>query len=364
MAPVSGESSSPTTSRLQHSRMTRKATASTTAIQPLEITTTAVVLSDLMRINTESLSSSTSLRHGMNTHLKETEPGEGYSRKPSLHHHTHHHSIKSSTCLTSGKAKKTRAAIMDFNVSPLNTFEDTPLEEAHLAFALPPPVIKSPSEAMTALQDATKDIKQKKGRPPCPPSREDLTQLFDSSFFSAVLLVQWSNVVGPKTEKVWSSEKMDEHLEKTIGRQILNGEMGRVLHREDVEAKWIVLHRQAIVCTGFLYNDEVVGSLCALVLVVPTRYLRNFSQYFGVLQEHVPNQLVKPLVLLRKAYKRHPGMTWPLALEYFTWRRLVPFVHSIMDLESVSLPTECIKISHTILDHESRQMLDSPFIAQ
>lgn len=88
-----------------------------------------------------------------------------------------------------------------------------------------------------------------------------------------------------------------------IGRQVLNGEMGRTL--EGVEPKWIVLHRQAMICTAFLFHDPTLESLCALVLVVPVRYLKNFSQYFHVLCDRIPNQLVEPLLGLRKIYKRH-----------------------------------------------------------
>jgi hypothetical protein len=128
-------------------------------------------------------------------------------------------------------------------------------------------------------------------------------ELFDSSFFSAALLIHWSNLEGPKVEKVWSVEPMEEKLQMLIGRQVLNGEMGRSL--QGVEPKWIVLHKQAIICTGFLFYDPTLESLCAFVLVVPVRYLRNFSQYFNVLSDRIPTQLVEPLLKLRKIYKRH-----------------------------------------------------------
>lgn len=128
-------------------------------------------------------------------------------------------------------------------------------------------------------------------------------QLFESSFFSAALLIRWSNLEGPKVEKVWSVEPMEEKLQMLIGRQVLNGEMGRTLH--SVEPKWIVLHRQAIICTAFLFQDPTLESLCAIVLVVPVRYLRNFSQYFTVLSDRIPTQLVEPLKQLRKIHKRH-----------------------------------------------------------
>lgn len=128
-------------------------------------------------------------------------------------------------------------------------------------------------------------------------------KLFEQSFFSAAMLIQWSNLVGPKVEKMWSVEPLEEKLQMMIGRQVLNGEMGRTL--KGVEPKWIVLHRQAIICTAFLFHDPTLESLCALVLVVPVRYLRNFSQYFRVLCDRIPIQLVEPVVQLRKVYKRH-----------------------------------------------------------
>lgn len=128
-------------------------------------------------------------------------------------------------------------------------------------------------------------------------------QLFESSFFSAALLVQWSNVVGPKVEKIWSSEPLDENMQTIIGRQVLNGEMGREL--TGVEPKWVILHKQAIICTAFLFHDPSLDSICSLIFVVPVRYLRNFSQYFHVLCERVPVQLVEPIIKLRKIHKRH-----------------------------------------------------------
>lgn len=129
-----------------------------------------------------------------------------------------------------------------------------------------------------------------------------MTQLFDSCFFSAILLVQWSNVVGPKVSKAWSGEPMDARLLTTIARQVLNGEMGRTL--SDIEPKWLVLNRQGLICTAFLYQDPCSKSLCALVMVVPVRYLRNFSQYFKVLSQRVPRQLIDVLIKLRKIYRR------------------------------------------------------------
>jgi hypothetical protein len=131
-------------------------------------------------------------------------------------------------------------------------------------------------------------------------------KLFASSFFSSALLIQWSNLVGPKVEKVWSVEPLDEKTQMMIGRQVLNGEMGRTL--TSVEPKWIVLH--AMICTAFLYQDHALNSLCALVFVLPVRYLRNFSPYFNVLCERVPNQLIDPLVKLRKLHKPHSLVTY------------------------------------------------------
>lgn len=110
-------------------------------------------------------------------------------------------------------------------------------------------------------------------------------------------------MVGPKVEKVWSVEPMEEKMQMMIGRQVLNGEMGRTLN--GVEPKWIVLHRQAIICTAFLFQDPTLESLCAFVLVVPVRYLRNFSQYFTVLSDRIPTELIEPLLKLRKIYKCH-----------------------------------------------------------
>ncbi|ORX43174.1 hypothetical protein DM01DRAFT_84109 [Hesseltinella vesiculosa] len=168
------------------------------------------------------------------------------------------------------------------------------------------------------------------------------SRMFESSFFSAVMFVQWSNVVGPKVKKVWSGDTLDDQLLITIARQVLNGEMGRAL-ADSIEPKWLVLHRQGLVCTSFLFQDPVASSMAALVMVVPVRYLRNFSQYFSILSHRVPNELVAVLVRLKKACRR---LNVPLssAMDYFGHAHLYPFIRSVMDLESVCLPSDSIKV--------------------
>lgn len=123
-------------------------------------------------------------------------------------------------------------------------------------------------------------------------------EILQSSFFSAILLIQWSNVIGPKVDKVWSAEPVDEKTQMMIARQVLNGEIGSC----SIESKWVLL--QSMMCTAFLFEDPTVRSLSAIVLVVPTRYQKNFSQYFQLLKDRVPIQLVQPLVHLRKLQKR------------------------------------------------------------
>ncbi|CAO3703819.1 unnamed protein product [Rhizopus stolonifer] len=219
-----------------------------------------------------------------------------------------------------------------------------------LAMSELPPLAKCTSEAVVALQDAVKESKTKKH---VPTSEFEI----ESSFFSHILLIQWSNVIGPKVDKIWSKEGMDESTQMMIARQILNGE----LPTRSVESKWIWL--PSMICTAFLFEDPTIQVLFAICLVVPIRYQKNFSQYLPLLQSRVPDQLVKPLIGLRRIYKRE-RVTWDTALDCFTINWLIPFVKSIMDLESVSLPMDCTKISHTMLDNKSKQMLDSPFIAK
>ncbi|KAI7888281.1 uncharacterized protein EV154DRAFT_425963 [Mucor mucedo] len=261
----------------QRTRLTKsKATASTTAIQTLEITTTAVVTT-----NNDSLTPSPPTTTA-------TEDSEELTRKQSHHHHYHH--IRS-------PAFEANSTLSSPLPSPQIVDTLTPISAE---LVLPPPIVKGPSEAIVALQDAANATNKK---PLKNKSASTEIQLFESSFFSAALLIQWSNLMGPKVEKVWSVEPMEEKLQMMIGRQVLNGEMGRTL--KGVEPKWIVLHRQAIICTAFLFQDPTLESLCAFVLVVPVRYLRNFSQYFNVLCDRIPSQLVDPLLKLRKIHKRH-----------------------------------------------------------
>lgn len=110
--------------------------------------------------------------------------------------------------------------------------------------------------------------------------------------------------MGPKVDKVWSAEAMDEGTQMMIARQVLNGEMGT----RSVESKWILL--QSMMCTAFLFEDPTLHTLFAIVLVVPARYQKNFSGYFQLLQDRVPNQLVQPLIQLRKIQKRENIVKW------------------------------------------------------
>ncbi|KAI8370812.1 hypothetical protein EDC96DRAFT_552387 [Choanephora cucurbitarum] len=254
----------------QRTRLSKsKATASTSTIQTLEITTTAVTNTDIS--------------HSPSSVATEEDTED---RKPSRHHHHHH--IRS-------PAFEAHSNI----ASPLPSPQL--LEGIFTDLVLPPPITKGPSEAIVALQDAVNVTQNKK----CNKRLHSLS-LFESSFFSAALLIQWSNVMGPKVEKVWSAEPLEEKIQIVIGRQVLNGEMGRTLNK--VEPKWIVLHRQAIICTAFLFYDPTLESLAAFVFVVPVRYLRNFSRYFNVLCDRVPTLLIEPLLKLRQMTKRQPAV--------------------------------------------------------
>ncbi|KAI9312232.1 hypothetical protein BX666DRAFT_1989903 [Dichotomocladium elegans] len=323
-----------------------KATTSMATLQPLEITMTAVVTPEEVTISPS-----------INTKAHQ-DPRQEMRRKQSQHRHH----IKSPIFTP------------DNSVSPLLTPSPNHAEAIFFP-TLPPPAWTanpgssnssssnnssykgSPSEAIVALQDAVNEgVPKKAGSATC------LDQLLESSFFSAVLLLQWSNVMGPKIEKVWSSDEAiskDEKLQALIGRQVLNGEMGRSF--STVELKWIALHRQAILCASFLYTDDTIDSLCAMVFVLPVRYLRNFSPYFEMVKIRVPRMLVGPLQQLRRIHKRR-NLGWESVLEFFANRRLAPFIHSIMKAESVSLP--CGKVNYSLLDQESRQLFDTPFFAK
>ncbi|KAI8144059.1 C9orf72-like protein family-domain-containing protein [Fennellomyces sp. T-0311] len=375
------------------SRIT-KATVSTTAVQPLEITTTAVVNRNEEQEQPEDKTS------GSDTGNKSDDRGESdqrrndVRRKQSHHHHRHH--IKSPVFQPDGSVSPLSSPLSSAGGSTVVT---PSINHDNVIFTeLPPPIVKGGlSEAVVALQDAVNEsnapsstqqpqsntattppasvattpsaiieghrpsrrIRNKKATKP--QEEETLDQLFESCFFSAVLLLQWSNVMGPKMEKVWSADEasMDEKLQTLIGRQVLNGEMGRPL--SGVELKWITLHRQAIMCAAFLFNDS--NALRALVFVLPLRYLRNFSPYFHVLRDRVPLLLVEPLQQLRKLYRRR-NIGWSTALDFFASRCLSPFIRSIMKIDTVSLPLECNKISYNLLDQESRQLFESPFFGR
>ncbi|KAI9283665.1 C9orf72-like protein family-domain-containing protein [Umbelopsis sp. AD052] len=207
----------------------------------------------------------------------------------------------------------------------------------------------------------------------------------DSSFFSAVMLIKWSNVMGPEVEKVWASDDQAVQTKKAtytgIAKQVLNGEIGRTIL--EIEPKFLVLGDEGVICTSFLFaeynnpsskNGPIGGTpttkaskkysldtnkISALVFLVPLQYLRNFSNYFDVMVDRVPG-LVEKLRRLRLITKT----PWTMLLNHFTSFHLIPFVHGIMDLESVSLPKDCLKISHTILGIESRRMFDNEFVAR
>ncbi|RUS12622.1 hypothetical protein BC938DRAFT_478640, partial [Jimgerdemannia flammicorona] len=175
-------------------------------------------------------------------------------------------------------------------------------------------------------------------------------------FFSAVMLVKWSNVLGPKVEKVWSPEnsRPDETTMENAAKQILNGEIGRNV--VGIEPKFLVLGDEGIIATSFLFTEYAVPPtfltttpassnstfpsyfpstsppipsfmpddtrrrnnaaetlvpaslldptrLSALAFVVPTRFMAGFMGYFEILVDRVPGLVEK----LRRL-KRGSGM--------------------------------------------------------
>ncbi|KAI8071280.1 hypothetical protein BC940DRAFT_166102 [Gongronella butleri] len=159
---------------------------------------------------------------------------------------------------------------------------------------LAPPTHQLPHQAMSSSSSSAPHAMQE--------CASTAARIFDSSFFSVVMLVHWSNVVGPKVKKVWSADPVDDQLLITIARQVLNGEMGREL--SGIEPKWLVLHRQGLICAAFLFQEPVSLCLSALVMVVPVRYLRNFAQYFSILAHRIPTELIDVIIHLRKASRR------------------------------------------------------------
>ncbi|KAI7853339.1 hypothetical protein BDC45DRAFT_442274 [Circinella umbellata] len=264
--------------QLPRTRIT-KATTSTTAVQPLEITTTAVV------------------------NYQPVQQRRNETRRKQSHHH-HRHRIKSPVFQPDGSVSPLGSPMSSAGGGSTVVTPSINHDNVVIFSELPPPIIKEgPSEAIVALQDAVNATTTSTTTIP-EETKETIDQLFESCFFSAVLLLQWSNVMGPKMEKVWSSSDeetaTDEKLQTLIGRQVLNGEMGRSIM--GVELKWITLHRQGILCASFLYNDKVSNS--SNIFILPLRYLRNFSPYFHVLRDRVSPWLIEPLQLLRKLSRR------------------------------------------------------------
>jgi hypothetical protein len=117
----------------QRTRLTKsKATASTTALQTLEITTTAVVTTDSSHLLDPSPA---------DVHTEDDTHSE-LSRKQSHHHHHHH--IRS-------PAFEANSNIASPLPSPQLLESITPVS---VELVLPPPIVKGPSEAIVALQDA------------------------------------------------------------------------------------------------------------------------------------------------------------------------------------------------------------------
>lgn len=151
----------------------------------------------------------------------------------------------------------------------------------------------------------------------------------DSSFFSAVMLIKWSNVMGPEVEKVWTQGDQTAQSKNatyaSIAKQVLNGEIGRNIL--EIEPKFLVLGDEGVICTSFLFAEyqantssksstsspsrsgsSITGrqldtnKISALVFLVPLQYLRNFSNYFDVMVDRVPG-LVEKLRRLRLSVK-------------------------------------------------------------
>lgn len=121
----------------QRTRLTKsKATASTTAIQTLEITTTAVVTGSTTS-NNDNLDPSPAT-----TATTEEETTSDIQRKQSHHHH-HHHIRSPAFEAHSNMASPLPSPQFAENITPVSA-----------ELMLPPPIVKGPSEAIVALQDA------------------------------------------------------------------------------------------------------------------------------------------------------------------------------------------------------------------
>lgn len=123
----------------QRTRLTKsKATASTTAIQTLEITTTAVVTGS---------NSNEALDHSSppaTTSAEDESAAASDIQRKQSHHHHHHHHIRSPAF----EAHSNMASPLP---SPQFVENTTPVSAELM---LPPPIGKGPSEAIVALQDA------------------------------------------------------------------------------------------------------------------------------------------------------------------------------------------------------------------
>lgn len=156
--------------RLQKS----KASASTIAIQPLEITTTAVVTG-----NTDSFAGSSNEGHEQSetnekghTIISSSSTSENTSsigedvwseadnnvdlrRKPSHHHHHHHHHHYHIVSPVFHADSSSSVSPLGSPLSSAGGIVLTPSSNEAVIFPeLPPPIIKGPSEAIVALQDA------------------------------------------------------------------------------------------------------------------------------------------------------------------------------------------------------------------
>lgn len=137
----------------QRTRLAKsRATASTTAIQTLEITTTAVVAgannndslapSPPTTTVTPTTATATTTTNNNSNNITEDSELNDLSRKQSHHHHHHH--IRSPAF----EAKSNMASPLP---SPKIKDSITPVSAE---IFLPPPIVKGPSEAIVALQDA------------------------------------------------------------------------------------------------------------------------------------------------------------------------------------------------------------------
>lgn len=190
-----------------------------------------------------------------------------------------------------------------------------------------------------------------------------MMQVEKDTFFTAVLLSTWDNIVGPRVKQVWiGHDELDDNfylrLLPFVAKCTLNGEISRDgVGESKPEMKFYVLSELGYIMVTFVFTTPVGAQahpgLFSLSLILPTKKMNTYLPLHQLCADRMSSLIKKLQVLLQT-----DGST-DAALGSFT-QVLIPFLSNIADI-GISSVSDGIDISQTYFG-TGREWIDIAFL--